>query len=166
MPNSVINLMSGESEKQEQLVSGRDFNEIWIHVDEPNPQVMTSSQMAEQSGEKAAPTLFGIPSQIIPPYDQRNAANDDANRPTLTQETERQRVIVNSPPKLPSGTQKAIENTVQAHMERLGINARAQQENQGERESMAGNVPNPGPKTSQFSFPDLRSPAASTGGQR
>ena len=115
VPTSVINLMSGESEKQEQPMSGRDFNEIWVDVDEPNPQVMTSSQMAEQSGEKAAPTLFGIPGQIIPPYDQRNAANDDANRPTLTQETERQRVIVNSPPKLPSGTQKAIENIVQAH---------------------------------------------------
>ena len=166
VPNSVINLMSGESEKQEQPVRGRNFSEIWVDIDDPHPPVMTSSQMAEQSGEKAAPTLFGIPGQIIPPYDQRNAANDDANRPTLTQETERQRVIVNSPPKLPSGTQKAIENIVQAHMERLGINARSQQENQGERESMAGNVPNPGPETSQFSFPDLRSPAASTGGQR
>ena len=109
VPNSVINLMSGESEKQGQPMSGQDFNEIWVDVDEPNPQVMTSSQMAEQSGEKAAPTLFGIPGQNFPPYDQRNAANDDANRPTMMQETERQRVIVNSPPKLPSGTQKAIE---------------------------------------------------------
>ena len=125
-PHSVINLMSRESEKQEQPVSGRDFNEIWVDVDEPNPQVMTSSQMAEQSGEKAVPTLFGIPSQIIPPYDQRNAVDEDANRPSMSQETKRPRVIVNSPPKLPSGTQKAIKNIVQAHMERLGINAQSQ----------------------------------------
>ena len=115
---------------------------------------MTSSQMAEQSGEKAAPTLFGIPGKIIPPYHQRNTVDDDANRPSQTQEMERPRVIVNSPPKLPSGTQKAIENIVQAHMERLGINARSQQENQGERESMAGNVPNLGPETSQFFLPE------------
>ena len=33
-------------------------------------------------------------------------------------------------------------------------------------ESTARNVPNIGPEATQFSFPDLRSPAASTGGQR
>ena len=77
-PHSVINLMSGESEKKEQPVRGRNFSEIWVDVDEPHPQVMTSSQMAEQSGEKAVPTLFGIPGQIIPPYDQRNAVDEDA----------------------------------------------------------------------------------------
>ena len=165
-PHSVINLMSGESEKQEQPVGGRNFSEIWVDVDEPNPQAMTSSQMTEQSGEKVVPTLFGIPGQIIPPYDQRNAVNDDADRPSQTQETEGPRVIVNSPPKLPSGTQKAIENIVQAHMERLGINARSQQASQGERESMAGNVPNPGPETSQFSFPRMQDNVAPTSGQQ
>ena len=133
---------------------------------EPNPQVMTSSQMAEQSGENAAPTLFGIPGTIIPPYHQRNAVDDDVHQPSPTQETERPRVIVNSPPRLPSGTQKAIENIVQAHMERLGINARSQQENQGERESMAGNIPNPGPETSQFSFPRMQDNVAPTSGQQ
>ena len=81
-PHSVINLMSGESEEKEQPVRGRNFSEIWVDVDEPHPQVMTSSQMAEQSGEKAVPTLFDIPGQIIPPYDQRNAVNDDADRPS------------------------------------------------------------------------------------
>ena len=98
---------------------GRNFSEIWVDIDEPHPQVMTSSQMAEQSGERAVPTLFGIPGQIIPPYNQRNVVNDDVDRPSQAQETERPRVIVKSPPKLPSGTQKAIENIVQAHMERL-----------------------------------------------
>ena len=122
-PHSVINLMSGESEEKKQPMRRRNFSEIWVDVDEPHPQVMTSSQMAEQSGEKAVSTLFGILGQIIPPYNQRNAVNDDADRPSMSQETERPRVIVNSPPKLPSGTQKAIENIVQAHMERLGINA-------------------------------------------
>ena len=51
-------------------------------------------------------------------------------------------------------------------MERLGINARSQQENQGERESMAENVPNPGPETSQFSFPRMQDNVAPTSGQQ
>ena len=145
---------------------GKNFGEIWVDIDAPHPQVMTSSQMAEQSGEKAVPTLFGIPGQVIPPYIQRDVVNDGVDRPSQAQETERPRVIVNSPPKLPSGTQKAIEKIVQAHMERLGINARSQQEYQGERESMAGNVPNPGPETSQFSFPRMQGNVAPTSGQQ
>ena len=124
-PNSVINLVSGESEKEKQTVIGRNYGKNWVDVDEPNPQVMTSSQMAEQSGENAAPTLFGIPGKIIPPYHQRNAVDDDVNRPPPIQKTERLRVTVNSPPQLPSGTQRAIENIKQAHMERLGINAQS-----------------------------------------
>ena len=165
-PHSIINLMSGESEKQEQPVRGRNFNEIWVDIDEPNPQVMTSSQMAEQSGEKAVPTLFGIPGQIIPPYDQRNAGKDDVHQPPPIQETERPRRTVNTPPRLPSGTQSAIENIAQAHMERLGINARSQQASQGERESTSGNIPNPRPETSQFSFPRMQDNVAPTSGQQ
>ena len=140
---------------------GRDFNEIWVDIDEPNPQVMTSSQMAEQNGEKTAPTLFGIPGKIIPPYDQRNAVDDDANRPSLTQKTERPRVVVNRPPQLPSGTQRAIENIVRAQMEQLGVNVRPQQANEGMWESTAGNNPNPGPENSQFSFPIFQEGVAS-----
>ena len=165
-PHSVINLMSGESEEKEQPAGGKNFGEIWVDIDAPHPQVMTSSQMAEQSGERAVPTLFGIPGQVIPPYIQRDAVNDGVDQPSQAQETERPRVIVKSPPKLPSGTQKPIENIVQAHMERLGINARFQQEYQGERESMAGNVPNPGPETSQFSFPRMQGNVAPTSGQQ
>ena len=152
-PQSVINLMSGESEEKEQPVGGRSFSENWVDVDEPHPQVMTSSQMAQQSGEKAVPTLFGIPGRIIPPYDSRNAVNDEADKPSQAQETERPRVIVNSPPKLPSGTQKAIENIVQAHMERLGINARSQQERIKVREKVwLGMYPIPGQKPLNFPF--------------
>ena len=158
--SSVINLMSGDSEKQEQPVTGRDFNEIWVDVDEPNPQVMTSSQMTEKSGENAAPTLFGIPGEIIPPYHQRNAVDNDVHQPP-TQETERPRVVVDRPPRLPSGTQRAIENIVRAHMEQLGVNVRPQQANEGMWESTAGNNPNPGPENSQFSFPIFQEGAAS-----
>ena len=165
-PQSVINLMSGESEEKEQPVGGKSFSEDWVDIAAPYSPVMTSSQMAQQSGEKAVPTLFGIPSRIIPPYDSRNAGNEEADKPSQVQATGRPRVIVNSPPKLPSGTQKAIENIVQAHMERLGINARSQQEDQGERESMAGNVPNSGPETSQFSFPRMQGNVAPTSGQQ
>ena len=133
---------------------------------EPNPQVMILSQMAKQSGENAAPTLFGIPGTVITPYHQRNAVDDDVHQPPPIQETERPRVVANSPQRLPSGTQRAIENIVQAHMEWLGINARSQQASQGVRESMAGNVPNPGPKTSQFSFPRMQDNVAPTSGQQ
>ena len=63
-------------------------------------------------------------------FHPRNVDNDDVNQPSpiqaTQQETERPRVTVNSPPRLPSGTQRAIENIVQAHMERLGINTRSQ----------------------------------------
>ena len=63
------------------------------------------------------------PDTTFPP---RNVVHDDVNRPspiqTTQQETERPQVTMNSPPRLPSGTQRAIENIVQAHMERLGIN--------------------------------------------
>ena len=165
-PHSVINLMSGESEEKEQPVGGKNFSEIWVDIDEPHPRVMTSSQMAEQSGERAVPTLFGIPGQVIPPYIQRDVVNDGVDRPSQAQETERLRVIVNSRPKLPSETQKAIESIVQAHMERLGINAQSQQEYLGERESMAGNAPHPGTKNSQFSFPRMQDNIAPTSGQQ
>ena len=100
----------------------------------------------------------------IPPkttFHPGNVVYDDVNRPPLIQETERPRVTVNSPPRLPSGTQRAIENIVQAHMERLGINTRSQQASQGVWESTAGNVPNPGPENPQFSFPIFQEGAAS-----
>ena len=51
-------------------------------------------------------------------------------------------------------------------MEQLGINARSQQENQGERERMAGNVPNPGQETSQFSFPRMQDNVPHASGQQ
>ena len=122
---------------------------------EPNPQVMTSSQMAEQSGENAAPTLFGIPGTIIPPYHQRNAVDDDMHQPPPMQETERPRVVVNRPPQLPSGTQRAIENIVRAHMEQLGVNVRPQQANEGMWESTAGNNPNLSPEKLAIFVPYL-----------
>ena len=49
-------------------------------------------------------------------FHPRNVGHDDVNRPSpiqaTPQETGRPRVIVNSPPQLPSGTQRAIENIV------------------------------------------------------
>ena len=160
-PKSVINLVSGESEEQRQPVAGRSYSENWVDIDEPNPQVMTSSQMAEQSGKKAAPTLFGFLGKMIPPYDQRNAVDDDMNRPSQTQETERPRVVVDHPPRLPSGTQRAIEDIVRACMEQLSVNVRPQQANEGMWESTAGNNPNPGPQNPQFLFPIFQEGAAS-----
>ena len=66
------------------------------------------------------------------------------------------RVIVDTPPQLPSGTQRAIERIVQTHMERLGVHIGPHED--GARglnvlESKAGNVPNLRPEIAQFSFP-------------
>ena len=136
-----------------QMTSARASSSFGQHLShEPNPQVMTSSQMVERSGKNAVPSLFGIPRTIIPPYHQRNVVIDDVHQPSPIHKMERPRVVVNSPPQLPNNSQRAIENIVQAHMERLGINTRSQQASQGVRKSMVGNVPNPKPKTSQFSF--------------
>ena len=108
-PSGVSALKSTAAESSTpQMTSAGASSSFGQHLShEPNPQVMTSSQVAEQSGENAAPTLFGIPGTIIPPYHERNAVDDDVHQPPPIQETERPRVIVNSPPRLPSGTQKA-----------------------------------------------------------
>ena len=71
--------------------------------------------------------------------------DDDVHQPP-TQETERSRVVVDRPPRLPSGTQRAIENIVRAHMEQLAVNVRPQQANEGMWESTAWNNPHPGPE--------------------
>ena len=89
-----------------------------------------------------------------------NVVYDDVHQPP-TQETERPRVVVDRPPRLPSGTQHAIENIVRAHMEQLGVNVRPQQANEGMWESTARNNPNPGLENSQFSFPIFQEGAAS-----
>ena len=114
---------------------------------EISPHAESSSRRAMQIGDFPPETTF-------PP---RNVVRDDVNRlspiqPT-PQETEQPRVTVNSPPQLPSGTRRAIENIVQAHMERLHINAQAQQARKGVWESTAGSVPIPGLKIPNFSFP-------------
>ena len=122
---------------------------------EINPHAESSSRRAMQIGDFPPETTF-------PP---KNVVRDYVNRPPpiqpTPQETEQPRVTVNSPPQLPSGTRRAIENIVQAHMERLGINAQAQQARNGVWESTAGSVPNPGPENPQFSFPILQGGAAS-----
>ena len=140
-----------------QMMSARASPSTGQHLShEINPHGESSSRNAMQIGNIPPETTFH----------PRNVVHDDVNRPSLIQETEGPRVTINLPPQLPSGTQRAIENIVQAHMERLGINTRSQQASQGVWKSTSGNVPNPRPEATHFSFPDLRSPAVSTGGQR
>ena len=117
---------------------------------EVNPHAESSSRDAMHTGDIPPKTTFH----------PKNVVYDDVHRPPSIQETERPRVTVNSHPRLPSGTQRAIENIVQAHMERLGINTRSQQASQGVWGSTAGNVPNPGLENPQFSFPIFQEGAA------
>ena len=108
------------------MMSARVLPSTGQHLShETNPHAESSSRNAMQIGD-------------FPPektFHPRNVGHHDVNRPPLIQatpqETGRPWVIVNSPPQLPSGTQRAIENIVQAHMEQLGINARSQQASKG-----------------------------------
>ena len=68
------------------------------------------------------------------------------------------KVVVDKPPSLPSGTQKAIEGLMEAYLKKIGI----QQESPKETEvsqtvagSTARNIYNSGPETTQFSFQQL-----------
>ena len=93
-------------------------------IHESNPHVTSSSQHAMQ--------IDDFPPSATPL--QGNAGPGDVNRSPKIQndpkEMETPRVVVDRPPRLPSVTQRAIENIVRAHMERLGVNARPQQANE------------------------------------
>ena len=134
---------AAESSTPQMTLAGASssFGQHQLH--ENNPHAESSSRNAVQEGNFPPETTF-------PP---RNVVHIDVNRSPLNQETERPRVVVDRPPRLPSGTQRAIENIVRAHMEQLGVNVRPQQANESMWESTAGNNPNSGPKNSQFSFP-------------
>ena len=115
-----------------------------------NPHAASSSQNAQQTG------LFPPPAT---PH-VRDAGIGDANRPNTIRPmpSGESRVIVDNPPQLPSGTQRAIERIVQAHMERMGVNPRPHEEQVREQnvlESTAGNMQNTGPEIAQFSFPRM-----------
>ena len=73
----------------------------------------------------------------------------------MSQRSGESRVIVDRAPRLPSSTQRAIENIVQAHLDRLGINEKPNERQETVLESTVGNVPNPGPEIAQFAFPIL-----------
>ena len=109
------------------------------------PHVATSTQYAMQSSKMNRP-------------------------PTVHHEPQSaRRVVVGNPPQLPSGTQRAIERIVQVHMERMGVHAGPHEANvRGEAAvtSTARNVHNPGPESTQFSFPRIGSNVASTSGQQ
>ena len=202
-PNSVIDLVSGEMEKERPVVPGQIYvddlaDQMFRKIREdirlgkqptnvPDPKSaaaesstypMTSAEVPPSTGQ---PLSQGIDPQMksssrdavqigdFPPettFHLRNVGHDDVNRPppiqAAPQEMRKPRVVVNSPPRLPSGTQRAIENIVQAHMEQLGINVRSQQAKEGVWESTAGNVPKPGPENPQFSFPIFQEGAASS----
>ena len=114
-----------------------------LHV--TKPQLVTSSQFAMQSGEMNRPPTIH-------------------NEPQSTR-----RVVVENPPQLPSGTQRAIERIVQAYMERMGVHAGPHEANvRGETvvTSTARNVYNLGPESTQFSFPRISGNVAPPQGQQ
>ena len=152
-PNSVINLVSGESEEERQPMTGRNYIKNWVdetyrkiqedirlgkqpaNVPDPKstaaesstPQ-MTSAGASPSTGQHLShetnPHAESSSRNVVqlgdfPPettFHSRNVGHDDVNRPSpiqaTPQETGRPCVIVNSPPQLPSGTQRAIENVV------------------------------------------------------
>ena len=128
------------------------------------PSALTgSSTSAEQAVNlnAAISSQFAAQTSTFPPPATsytRDAGIGDANRPPTIRSmlSGESRVIVDTPPQLPSGTQRAIERIVQTHMERLGVHNGPHED--GARglnvlESKAGNVPNLRPEIAQFSFP-------------
>ena len=128
------------------------------------PSALTgSSTSAEQAVNlnAAISSQFAAQTSTFPPPATsytRDAGIGDANRPPTIRSmlSGESRVIVDTPPQLPSGTQRAIERIVQTHMERLGVHIGPHED--GARglnvlESKAGNVPNLRPEIAQFSFP-------------
>ena len=96
---------------------------------------------------------------------------DKMNRPpTVHHEPQSaRRVVVGNPPQLSSRTQRVIERIVQAHMEWMGVHAGPHEANvRGEAAvtSTGRNVYNPGPKSTQFSFPRIGGNVASSSGQQ
>ena len=105
-----------------QMTSARASSSFGQHqLHENNPHAESSSRNAVQEGNFPPKTTFH----------PRNVVHIDVNRSPLNQETERPRVVVDRPPRLPSGTQRAIENIVRAYMEQLGVNVKPQQANEG-----------------------------------
>ena len=79
--------------------------------------------------QHATPSQFVVKTgSFVPPPapPQGNVGVSDVNRPptvqSMSQGLGESRVIVDCAPRLPSGTQRAIKNIVQVHLDRLGIN--------------------------------------------
>ena len=109
------------------------------------PHAATSSQYAVQTGSlNRTPTI---------------QAGDMGTR----------RVVVDTPPTLPSGTQKAIERMFQAYLERIGVHPghhKAKALSRTAVRSTVGNVTNPGPETQQLAFPRIQDNVAPLQGQQ
>ena len=105
----------------------------------------TSSREAQQTGE---------------PY----------RTPTIPEENpSTHRVVVDKPPSLPSGTQKAIEGIMKAYLEKIGIQQEPQEPEEIGRTvvgSTARKLPNSGPETTQFLFQRIQDNVAPITGQQ
>ena len=77
--------------------------------------------------------------------------------------------MVTKPPSLPSGTQKVIEDLMAAYLEKMGFKSNPHEPaemSQTAVGSTVGNIPNSGPETTQFSFPQMQDKVAPKSGQQ
>ena len=155
--DSVINLISkGSSQQGQDSVPVDEGNWLSTEGCRIRGQPAAAPSNAAATSSSILMTLAHVP--IIASSSSQNAMQTgELNRtPTVHMEnTGTHRVVMNHPPSLPSGTQRAIENIVKAHLEKIGY----QQRNQGAEMtvgtlsgSTAGNVLNSRPEISYFLF--------------
>ena len=86
-----------------------------------------------------------------------------------TEATGTRKVVVNNPPSLPSGTQKAIEGIMKAYLDKMGFQPSPQEPaeiNETVAGSTVGNLLNSGPEPTQFSFQQMQDRVAPSSGQQ
>ena len=90
--------------------------------------------------------------------------------PTIpSAEASKHRVVVQDPPKLPSGTQKAIEGIMAAYLQKLGIQHEPQKDEDASQNvagNTVGNASNRQPEPTQFTFQNMQDNVAPKAGQQ
>ena len=136
-------------------------------TDDSSPAWMTS---ATTSTDAARHTMHEKAAHVSTSSREARQTGEPYRTPTIPEENpSTYRVVVEKPPSLPSGTQKAIEGIMKAYLEKIGIQQEPQEPEEISRTvvgSTAGNLPNPSPETTQFSFQRMQDNIAPTTGQQ
>ena len=152
-----------------------------LHPDESSTPWMTSSvtptpfsvskKSAEPSSEAAKKALHGMSLSQASSSQDAQQTGEPNRTPSMydNKNTGTRKVVVDKPPSLPSGTQKAIEGIMKAYLEKIGFQQNPQEVGEVSRTeggSTVGNLLNPDPETTQFSFQRMQDKVAPIQGQQ